>query len=131
MSRLIDLDKLLEFPVRLNHYDKEHGDINFVYGIETVLEYAENLPIIDTAEIDLILKNYSGGQHMRSEQEIRDKITDLRNRIKSDSEVIEEMSNDSEQNNCTSDIICGFIDRVNENYGRIYLLSWVLGEVEQ
>lgn len=51
MSRLIDLDKLLEFPVRLNHYDKEHGDINFVYGIETVLEYAENLPIIDTAEI--------------------------------------------------------------------------------
>ena len=67
---------------------------------------------------------------MRSEQEIRDKITDLRNRIKSDSEVIEEMSNDSEQNNCTSDIICDFIDRANENYGRIYLLSWVLGEVE-
>jgi hypothetical protein len=51
MPRLIDLDKLLEFPVRLNHYDKEHGDINFVYGVETVLEYAENLPIIDAAEI--------------------------------------------------------------------------------
>lgn len=51
MARLIDLDELLEFPIRLNHYDKEHGDINFVYGIETVLEYAENLPINDTAEI--------------------------------------------------------------------------------
>ena len=41
------------------------------------------------------------------------------------------MSNDPEQDNCTSDIIYGFIDRINENYGRIYLLSWVLGEVEQ
>ena len=51
MSRLIDLDKLLEFPIRLNHYDKEHGNVNFVYGIEVVLEYAESLPIIDTAEI--------------------------------------------------------------------------------
>lgn len=51
MPRLIDLDKLLEFPIRLNHYDKEHGNISFVWGIETVLEYAETLPIIDTAEI--------------------------------------------------------------------------------
>lgn len=51
MPRLIDLDKLLEFPIRLNHYDKEHGNISFVWGIETVLEYAETLPIIDTTEI--------------------------------------------------------------------------------
>lgn len=68
---------------------------------------------------------------MRSEQEIRNKITDLKGIIKSDSEVVEEMSNDPEQDNCTSDIIYGFIDRINENYGRIYLLSWALGEVEQ
>lgn len=52
MPRLIDLDKLLEFPIRLNHYDKEHGDINFVYGIETVLEYAKNLPVIDVSDIN-------------------------------------------------------------------------------
>lgn len=68
---------------------------------------------------------------MRSEQEIRNKITDLKGLIKSDSEVVEEMSNNPEQDDCTSDIIYGFIDRINENYGRIYLLSWVLGEVEQ
>lgn len=68
---------------------------------------------------------------MRSEQEIRNKITDLKGLIKSDSEVVEEMSNNPEQNDCTSDIIYGFIDRINENYGRIYLLSWVLGEAEQ
>lgn len=33
---------------------------------------------------------------MRSEQEIRNKITDLKGIIKSDSEVVEEMSNDPE-----------------------------------
>lgn len=68
---------------------------------------------------------------MRSEQEIRNKITNLKGLIKSDSEVVEEMSNNPEQDDCTSDIIYGFIDRINENYGRIYLLSWVLGKAEQ
>lgn len=68
---------------------------------------------------------------MRSEQEIRNKIADLKNIIKSDSKVVEEMSNDSERDNCTSDIICDFVNSINENYSHIYLLSWVLGEVEQ
>lgn len=43
--RLIDLDELLKFPIRIDHYDKEHGDENFVLGIEFVLEYAETMPI--------------------------------------------------------------------------------------
>ena len=51
MARLIDLDELLKFPIRIDHYDKEHGNEHFVYGIETVLEYAENLPIIDSAQV--------------------------------------------------------------------------------
>lgn len=45
--RLIDLDELLKFPIRLDHYDKEHGDVNFVYGIESIIEYAEELPTVD------------------------------------------------------------------------------------
>ena len=44
MAKYIKLEDLMKFPIRLDHYDKKHGDINFVYGIETVLEYAENLP---------------------------------------------------------------------------------------
>jgi len=43
MPRYIDLDKLNEYPIRLNHYDKENGNINFVYGIESVLEYANSI----------------------------------------------------------------------------------------
>lgn len=45
--RLIDLDELKKFPIRVDTYDKENGNENFVMGIEAVLEYAENLPTID------------------------------------------------------------------------------------
>ena len=36
--------------IRRNHYDKEHGSKDFIYGIETVLEYAENLQTTDVAQ---------------------------------------------------------------------------------
>ena len=44
MPKYIKIDDVKAFPTRLNHYDKEHGDITFIYGIETVLEYIMNLP---------------------------------------------------------------------------------------
>lgn len=45
--RLIDADELKKFPIRLDHYDTEHGNKHFVYGIEAVMEYVEELPTID------------------------------------------------------------------------------------
>lgn len=51
--RLIDLDELLKFPIRLDKYDKKNGNEHFVFGIETVLEYAENLPIVDAVDKEL------------------------------------------------------------------------------
>ena len=51
MAKYIKLEDLMKFPIRLDHYDKEHGDVNFVYGIETVLEYAENLPAADVTQV--------------------------------------------------------------------------------
>ena len=48
---LIDLDELKKFPIRADNYDKEHGNENFVMGIEAVLEYAENLPTIDAEPV--------------------------------------------------------------------------------
>lgn len=45
--RLIDGDKLQEFPIRANRCDKEHANEHFLNGIETVLEYAEQLPTVD------------------------------------------------------------------------------------
>ena len=46
--RLIDLDALLQYPIRLDHYDKKNGNKHFVLGIESVLKYAQYLPIIET-----------------------------------------------------------------------------------
>lgn len=43
--RLIDLDELEKFPIRENHYDKKNGNVHFICGIETIIEYAESLPI--------------------------------------------------------------------------------------
>lgn len=45
--RLIDGDKLQEFPIRANHCDKEHANTHFINGIESVMEYAEQLPTVD------------------------------------------------------------------------------------
>lgn len=49
--RLIDLDALLKFPIRIDHYDKANGNEHFIFGIETVIEYAENLPAVDAMPV--------------------------------------------------------------------------------
>lgn len=51
-GRLIDADTLMEFPIRINHYDKKHGDEHFVLGIETVMEYIECAPTVIPADKD-------------------------------------------------------------------------------
>lgn len=51
MAEYIERAELMKFPIRIDHYDKEHGNVNFVYGVETVLEYAENIPAADVAPV--------------------------------------------------------------------------------
>lgn len=46
-GRLVDADALLrDFPIRADHYDKEHGNKHFVYGVETVMDYVGEMPTI-------------------------------------------------------------------------------------
>ena len=49
--RLIDLDELLKFPIRIDHYDTENGNKLYVYGVEAVLEYAKYLPTVDAVPV--------------------------------------------------------------------------------
>ncbi len=49
--RLIDGDKLQEFPIRANHCDKEHANTHFINGIESVMEYATHLPTVDAEAV--------------------------------------------------------------------------------
>ena len=51
MAEYIKREELMKFPIRRNHYDKKHGDEHFINGIETVLEYAENLPAADVSPV--------------------------------------------------------------------------------
>ena len=51
MAEYIEREELMKFPIRRNHYDKEHGNEDFICGIETVLEYAENLPTVDAVPV--------------------------------------------------------------------------------
>lgn len=48
---LISLSELLKYPIRADHYDKENGNEHFIYGIESVLEYARNLPRVDAEPV--------------------------------------------------------------------------------
>ena len=56
MAEYIDREELMKFPIRRNHYDKEHGNEHFIYGIETVLEYAENLPAVNAVPVSELKK---------------------------------------------------------------------------
>ena len=47
MSDLISRKAVLDYPIRLDHYDEEHGNRHFVLGIESVMEYVESLPSAD------------------------------------------------------------------------------------
>ena len=51
MPNYIELEKLMAYPIRINHCDLEHGNLHFVLGIESVLEYAQDLPTVDAVEV--------------------------------------------------------------------------------
>lgn len=51
MTEYIERGTLMQFPIRRNHYDRKNGNKHFINGIESVLEYAENLPAADVAPV--------------------------------------------------------------------------------
>lgn len=51
MSEYIDRGKLMAFPIRRDHCDRKNANEHFINGIESVLEYAENLPTADVVPI--------------------------------------------------------------------------------
>ena len=51
MAEFIKREELMKFPIRRDHCDKEHANEHFINGIETVMEYAENLPAADVEPV--------------------------------------------------------------------------------
>ena len=51
MAEYINREAIMKFPIRKDHCDKEHANEHFINGIESVLEYVENLPAADVAPV--------------------------------------------------------------------------------
>ena len=49
MAEYINREAVMKFPIRKDHCDQEHANGHFINGIESVLEYVENLPAADVA----------------------------------------------------------------------------------
>ena len=43
MTQYVKLEDIKEFPIRLNHCDLDNGNIHFILGIETVMEWIDCL----------------------------------------------------------------------------------------
>lgn len=51
MDEYIKRAAIMEFPIRKDHCDKERANEHFIFGIESVLEYVQNLPAADVAPV--------------------------------------------------------------------------------
>lgn len=51
MTEYIRREAVMEFPIRRTNYDRKNGNEHFINGIESVLEYVENLPSADVASV--------------------------------------------------------------------------------
>lgn len=51
MAEYIEREAIMEFPIRKDRCDKERANEHFIFGIESVLEYVENLPAADVAPV--------------------------------------------------------------------------------
>lgn len=54
--KLIDKDKLKDFPIRAETHWKEEGDNKFVSGIESVMDYIDEMPVVEAIPIAYIKK---------------------------------------------------------------------------
>lgn len=63
-SDLISRADVLKYPIRLDHYDEVNGSREFVYGVESVIEYVESLPSADAEQGWRIGKPTDQGEYM-------------------------------------------------------------------
>jgi DNA-directed RNA polymerase subunit RPC12/RpoP len=51
MSNYISREEAMAFPLGYDHYDKEHGNEHFIYGVETYREWIESIPAAEVVEV--------------------------------------------------------------------------------
>lgn len=66
----VKLEDIQNFPIRKDHCDQKNGNVHFINGIETVMEYIDYLPRYTTDNENVISEIY---------KEIKEKWRELRN----------------------------------------------------
>jgi len=56
MSKYVKLEDVQAYPIRLDHCDMKNGNIHFVLGIETVMEYIDYLPQYEYQDTEPIIR---------------------------------------------------------------------------
>lgn len=51
MSSYISKIEALKYPIRINNYDTKNGNKDFVAGVESVMEYIDELPPADVEPV--------------------------------------------------------------------------------
>ena len=51
MSNYIEREAVLAYPIRKDKCDRKHANEHFILGIESVIEFVENLPAADVAPV--------------------------------------------------------------------------------
>lgn len=51
MSDYIEREAALAYPIRKDKCDRKHANKHFIFGIESVIEFVENLPAADVAPV--------------------------------------------------------------------------------
>lgn len=52
MSDYIEREAALAYPIRKDKCDRKHANKHFIFGIESVIEFVENLPAADVAPVE-------------------------------------------------------------------------------
>ena len=47
MSESINKEEILKSSIRTHHYDRERGNAHYIKGVESAMEYIENIPPTD------------------------------------------------------------------------------------
>ena len=66
MDEYVKRAAIMEFPIRKDHCDKERANEHFIFGIESVLEYVQNLPAADVVPVahgEWLLKHIGVGHY--------------------------------------------------------------------
>ena len=56
MAQYVKIEDIAKFPIRINHCDRENGNIHFILGIETVMEYIDYLPQYEYPDTEPVVR---------------------------------------------------------------------------